>query len=513
MNIDNKEVTILVKQKRITISLAFILLFAFTIISSIPFVRGADFSTSTITASDPTVYSLQNATITVTVQGTGGQVEGASVGIFVEGGEFPDSTNIYNDTSDSNGEVIVDWKAPLVDYDLYYNFTATIKMAGSTNVTRTTQVLVQPLDFSGSTVEALPSEINENATTTILVTAQGAGGIIEGANVELTGIGGTFDSTMTDQSTGQTNSSGQYSDDWTAPAVTVSTNYTIVLAITYDGTNATFTTEINVTVVPVEGQLVLDLAVSPGYTLEVGQVATIDVTVKDQLTNTTIADAYVVFSAIDGLFTENGLDLYADYTDAQGKITAHWETATLDPGILGTDYVIDLTASKISYQTNDTSLTFRVQEGELNVTITSDATAIDLGDSVAITVTVKLDNSPINNAHVTIIAQSGNFTGSSDMTIDGYTNDQGIFTATWDTSEMIMTGDTPIDYSFTVLVGIFPYADQEYSYQITVDPGTSTPDGGPATGEFYTQWWFYVAAGGGVIAIGTVIILASRKKA
>lgn len=505
------------KKKQILLIIPMITLFTFLLFPHIQLVSAADLSTSDIDANPTTVNSLSNSTITVTVQGTGGTVEGASVGIHVEGGLFPGGTNIHNDTSDSNGQVIVEWQAPLVDYDILYNFTATIKMESSVNVTRTTQVTVQPLDLSGTTLEANPSIVNENSSSNILVTVQGSAGVIPDADVTITGVGGEFSSTSTDISTGTTNASGEYTDIWEAPNPPVETNYTLELTVTYDGTNATFVGEYNITVVPVEGQLYLDLNVIPGYELDLGEIATIEVTVKENITNTVIENAFVVFDALDGNFTENGLDLYSGTTDVTGKITVHWETETVNPGMFGTDYTIDITVSKISYQTNYTTLEFFVEEEieDLVVNITSNTNAITLGESVEITVTVKLGSTAYEDAYVSVVAFSGNFTGANGATINGYTDSNGNFTVTWDTSEMVMTGSDPINYTFSITIDVFPYyLDQSYSYNITVTPTeTSTTPGGNNLGEFYTQWWFFVAIGGGIIGVGTIIILLTRKKA
>ncbi|MHA1462548.1 MAG: hypothetical protein ACTSQ0_05720 [Candidatus Heimdallarchaeota archaeon] len=482
------------------------------------YTRAADFSSSTIIANPETVYSLENSTIIVTVTGTGGLVEDADVGIHVEAGLFPGGTNIHNATTDATGIITVQWKSPLVDYELFYNFTAIIKKESSINATITEQVLVKPVTFSGTTFVANPIEINEEETTTISVIVENEGTPIEDATVTFTGVGGTFDSSATDTSTGSSDAVGYYEDIWTAPDVTDITKYLIVLDISYDSTNWTYTAELNVTVNPAEGQLILDIDITPGENVAVGQIVTIDIMVfEDAITAPidAIDGVFVTFTAVDGNFTEGGLDYYAGYTNSSGMISVHWETVDLTPAILGTDYDIDIVASLIGTFTNYTTLTFNVKEysGVLSITTASDEDTITLGDSVEFTVTVTIDGAAVENAYVQIQAQSGVFNEADTDKITGYTNATGIFTAIWNTSEMVMVGSDPLNYTFTITVDIFPnYLDQESTLTILVNPTPVTSSVTDPRGPIYTQWWFYVAAGGIIIGIGVVVILFTRKK-
>ncbi len=481
----------------------------------LPNVKAEDLSLSTINANPLTVYSLKNSTITVTAQGTGGLVEGASVGIHVEGGVFTGGTNIHNDTSDSSGEVVVDWKAPVVDATTQYNFTATIRTTDG-NVTQIqTSVDVLALDISSTTLDVNPDEINETEQTQVTVIVDGAGGLIEGATVQIIGVGGVFDSSGDDNSTGLSDVNGVYSDFWTAPEVTDPTIYTFVATITYIGSIVNVVEEENVTVNSVEGQIILTIDVTPGYTLEVGQTATITVTATDNTTALPVEDVIIYFVAVDGDFTESGFYTYNETTSALGQVVVHWETDTLIPDILGTDYEIDITAAKIGLLTNYTILEFHVTEhvGILAVETDSAETAITLGDTVTISVLVTIDASPYEGALVEIVAQSGEFTQTGNDTYIGYTNSQGEITVTWDTTDMVMEGPDPINYTFSITVDIFPhYFDQESTYYITVNPtATSPPGGGDPEAPFYTQWWFFVLAGGAVVIIGAIIIFARKK--
>ncbi|MHA1244477.1 MAG: hypothetical protein ACTSP7_07890 [Candidatus Heimdallarchaeota archaeon] len=505
----------MVKITKIAIMISMLFLVAALALPGINMVKAVDLDDSDIEANPTSVYSLETSDITVTVDGTDGLIEGADVGIHVEGGTFEGGINIYNGTSDVNGEVTVEWTSPLVDHDIYYNFTTIIKKAASDNVTKTCQVLVQPVDFTGTTLEADPEDINEFESSDLTVTVRQGTTLIEGANVSMTGVGGLFTSTSKENCTGLSDVSGVYTNTWTAPDVADPTDYIIVLTVTYDGTNWTHTDEINITVNYVEGQIILGISILPDTDLYVGQTATIEITAIDNSTSLAVQNVFVVFNALDGNFTESGLDTHSGVTDSLGKITVHWETADLTPGLLGTDYNINITASQIGLLTNYTTLTFNVVEdsGTFDLTVSSSASGIDLGDVVEIYVTVTIDGVGEYNAFVEIIAQSGIFDESGTDEVTGYTNSSGIFVATWNTSEMVMVGSDPVDYTFDVTVDVFPYfLDEEDSIIITVDPGSTntTPTGGP-DGPFYTQWWFFAAAGGGVIIIGLIIIFARKK--
>ena len=508
----------MVKITKITLITALMLIIVSLVFPGFSYTRADDFSGSTIVATPETVYSMENSTITVTVTGTGGLVEDADVGIHVESGLFPGGTNVHNATTDATGIITVQWESPLVDYDQFYNFTAIIKKASSINTTVTTQVLVKPVTFSGTTFDADPTDINEEETTTISVIVENEGTLIEDATVTFTGVGGTFTSSATDTSTGSSNAVGYYEDIWTAPDVTDITKYLIVLDISYDSTNWTFAAELNVTVNPAEGQLILDIDITPGENVAVGQVVTIDIMVfEDAITSPidAVEGVYVTFTAVDGNFTEGGLDYFAGTTNSSGMISVHWETDSLTPAILGTDYDIDIVASLIGTFTNYTTLTFHVQEysGVLSITSISDEDTITLGDSVDFTITVTIDGSAVENAFVQIQAQSGVFNETSTDKVTGYTDATGVFTAVWDTAEMVMVGNDPINYTFTITVDIFPnYLGQESTLTILVNPTptSGTPTG--TTGPIYTQWWFYVTIGVVVIGIGVVVILFTRKK-
>ncbi|MHA1355817.1 MAG: hypothetical protein ACTSR1_11655 [Candidatus Heimdallarchaeota archaeon] len=149
----------MVKITKIAIMISMLFLVAALALPGINMVKAVDLDDSDIEANPTSVYSLETSDITVTVDGTDGLIEGADVGIHVEGGTFEGGINIYNGTSDVNGEVTVEWTSPLVDHDIYYNFTTIIKKAASDNVTKTCQVLVQPVDFTGTTLEADPERI------------------------------------------------------------------------------------------------------------------------------------------------------------------------------------------------------------------------------------------------------------------------------------------------------------------------------------------------------------------
>ncbi len=224
------------------------------------------------------------------------------------------------------------------------------------------------------------------------------------------------------------------------------TNYTIIGTITYAGSTEIEVVEVNVTVNPVEGQITLEIVVTPGYDLTVGDVATIEVTAINSSSTLAEQDVLIEFYCDDGNFTESGLDTFEDVTDAQGKITAHWETDTLIPSIFtGRNYSITLTARKIGLLTNITVLDFKVSNpvSVLDVSITSDQTTITLGDTVNITVTVTLDSVAYQDALVEISAQSGIFSQSGNDTFSGYTDSQGKLVATWNTTEMVMIGPDP----------------------------------------------------------------------
>ncbi len=508
----------MVKITKITLTTTLMLIIVSLAFPGFSFVRADDLSLSTIQANPITVYSLENSSIIVTVTGTGGLVENASVGIHVESGLFSGGTNIHNATTDATGIITVQWEAPLVDYNVYYNFTATIKKESSVNQTISTQVLVKPVTFSGTTFEADFTEINEEETTTIKVTVENEGTLIEDANVTFTGVGGTFDSSATDTSSGLSDADGYYEDIWTAPDVTDITDYIIILDISYDSTNWTYTAEFNITVNPAEGQLILDIDITPGKNIAVGQIVTIDIMVfEDAITApvNAISGVYVTFTAVDGNFTEGGLDYFAGTTNSSGMISVHWETDDLTPAILGTDYDINIVASLIGTFTNYSTLTFHVQEysGVLSITSMSDEKTITLGDSVEFTVTVKIDGSAVENAYIQIQAQSGVFDDADQDKVTGYTNATGVFIANWNTSEMVMVGSDPINYTFTITVDVFPhYLGLESTLTITVNPTSTTTTSTGPTGPIYTQWWFYVIIGGLVIGAGVVVILFTRKK-
>lgn len=492
-----------------------VLLLSLTILPRFPLIQAEDLSGSTIEASPDTIYSLHNSTLTVTVQNSSNEkISGANVGLSVEAGEFPDGTPIHNGSSDSNGEMTVEWKAPVVSSDTYYNFTAIITMPNSTTVVRTTQVLVQPLDYSDSTIDANPPTVNELESTEVTVTVTGAGGPLEGATVHLDAPSGTFSSSNDSSSQGLSDTSGKYADNWTAPEVPNEMEFLIVATISYiDYIGDPLELELNITVNPVEGQLYLELDVSPSYELTVGETATIEVTLKENVTNNIVAGADVSFSALDGNFTESGSDLYIGTTDAEGKITVHWETEGLAPAIVGTIYPITIIAGKIGLQTNETTIHFLVQPelGELSITIESSKDELSLGESLTIDLTVEIDGVPEEGAYVEIIAQAGTFNGSDSDQLTGFTDASGSFTAIWQTADIVMDSN-PVNYTFTITIAVFPYPDETESLQITLIPPSTSANGGLAGGSILTSWWLYALLGGAIIIVGALIIVFRSKK-
>ncbi|TFF85033.1 hypothetical protein EU523_00615 [Candidatus Heimdallarchaeota archaeon] len=474
-----------------------------------------DLSGSTLEVSPLEIYSQENSTITVEVKGSGGLVEGANVDLSAEGGQFNGGPEIYNGTSNTAGLVVVNWTAPVVLEVTNYTIRAIISFVNSTTVIREETILVHPLDFSQTTFEAEKATVNENEAVLLIVTTKGTGGVIPEATVSIIAPDGSFNSTASTTTSGVTDNSGKFQDFWIAPNVDAEQNRTLTATISHDGMPPDpLELDLELVVSPVEGQLILDIELSEGEQLIIGETQIIDITVIDQLTAETIEGAEVYFNAVDGIFTESGSDIYHGTTDSTGTMTVHWETTTLEPSYLGTNYPIDITAAKIGLKTNYTTLTFlvRPEVGELDVAIESEHNSISLGESVTITITIQIGGIPYQDALVSIVALDGVFESSGTTEVSGYTTADGEFSFTWETADMVMEGSNPVNYTFSITIDIFPYyLEQEYDYSIIVEP-TTIGDGIGSSGAFYTQWWFYLIVGLIIIGGGSIIILITRNK-
>ncbi|MHA1197437.1 MAG: hypothetical protein ACTSSM_15240 [Promethearchaeota archaeon] len=173
-------------------------------------VHPLSFDTSTITISPDPVYESQNSTIEITAKGTYGTIAEANVYLHCDDGVFPDSnTNEIDVQTGSDGKVQVIWNAELttlVSKLNYVNFTVKITYTDSTATKDLTGTIhVNELDLSSSTMTASSTDVGGGTHVSIVVTAEGALGVISNARVELDALDGKFSNNEQDI-TGYTNS-------------------------------------------------------------------------------------------------------------------------------------------------------------------------------------------------------------------------------------------------------------------------------------------------------------------
>ncbi|MHA1868452.1 MAG: hypothetical protein ACTSXD_10455 [Candidatus Heimdallarchaeaceae archaeon] len=481
------------------------------------------FDESTITVDPDPVYETQNSTIEITAKGTYGTIAEASVHLTCDDGIFPDSDTFEIDVqTGSDGKVQVIWNADLttlVSELNYVNFTASITYSGSTATKDLTGTIhVNELDLSSSTMTASSTDVGGGAHVSIVVTAEGALGVISNAKVELDALDGHFANDGKDI-TGYTNSSGKFETEWIAPDVSNAIDIILSGTVSVDNTLATEELdEITITVNPVVHNFTIDLVANASEVIA-GEPVELTVTLTNELGDA-VEEAEITFNAMEGEFVGFDAITAKINTSSEGIASVIWNTTDLSPPIPnGQDYPITISIVKEYYNSKEDSIDIHVNPVILKLSsiTTPDKTTITQGENVTFIVYVSAGDKGVEGATVTITALAGSFASSGNQIASLETNSTGYVTFVWMTKDMTVT--TAKNYNFTISSALPGYdSSEQETVTILVNPvstggtepiQTNTPIGGLST---MTKLGILLGALGGVVLLGGLgYFLISRR--
>ena len=412
-------------------------------------------------------------TISVYANGTSGFVNGSDVTITAVGnasdygtfdGSIPAKTP-YSGTTDVYGFFNVTWQLPSsAPTEPMYLEVNIVNDTNTGNFTYPVVITDSPLDLSTSTLSAASSTIYSGRTTQITAIAgtPSSASNLENIPVALSSnLTGSADFTP---NAGPTNAEGRFDSMWQAPSDNLP--YTIEITATFTAVNgATFNVSIIVNVVPVDFSL-STISFSPDL---VSPSANTTATITAQGTSGTVADAIVSITTDPIADVSNGGILT---TDANGQavfnITAPLVSANTT---INVTVVINDAFSNATIQFTGS---FKVVPDLNTVVITANATTVNKGEAVELTVTVTHDDSPVVGADVTAIVSEfeGRFLLSNSTSDSGVTDASGQVTFIWiaDLNPLPVVG-SDILIGFSVDDHSTPVVSTDFT--IHVNPDTS----------------------------------------
>jgi uncharacterized GH25 family protein len=346
-----------------------------------------------LTLSSYTVHRNQEVPVAVYVSQDGSPVENANVTLFaVKGGSFSPSSGLTN----SSGYFTTTFKAPNVMDVTNIRIIARASMDGYADGSSYKYLeVLPPLTVD---VVAVPSQVlsEELSTINVRVTWNGAP-VSEALVAVFSSNGGNFIETEK-----LTDANGEVAFNFQAPLTTTNINTTITARASkagyVDGEG-----EAVIIVMP----KVLSVRVSAERASTISEEA-VNLTVHVEYEGVPIQGANVTISAEAGEWPPEPV-----YTNTYGNATVTFRTP---PVPQKTNITITATASKIGYASNSASITLTAQPGNLTVNIFPSSYSVVSEKSLSITVNVKCNGKPVENASVTVTANAGTFTATSATT-------------------------------------------------------------------------------------------------
>ncbi len=420
------------------------------------------------------MHVLQTTLINVTVNGTEGLVQGATVNISAPFGSFVDNGGQWIELiTDVSGEVSVAWRAPDTD-----NETSSIVVTISANITSGSDQLIinhgitiHPIDFSLSTVMATFDEVYEFHNSSIVVEAKGVYGTINGANVTIESLErGGFPSVNGDPTISvNTADEGKAVVVWQAPAIISEEpafDVNITATITFLGKIVSSFLSQNITVHPID----FDTSTLEFSESEVSGGSAVAVTVTTSGTIGPVSGALIELDALGGVFVNDETTIIG-YSDISGLYVETWTapevTEIINITIIATINYPDVVVVKII---EDDIVVSPLVHEFASIELEANITTVTVGELVEITLTIlnELSN-PTEGANATFVAPDGTFVGSGTDTIELTSSALGIVVVVWDTSDLEPTIGG-LDYQIEVSLIKESYNSNSSSISIHVNP-------------------------------------------
>lgn len=346
-----------------------------------------------IGTSDHIVYEGEQILITVHVTDGTSPIENAKVELFsLKGGDFTESIGYTNST----GYFTTTFTAPDVIYLTNVRIAAKASESGYTDGSSYEDL--ESLPSLSIQVVANPNTIKSEETTQVTVYVKSNEQTVADTAVLISSDTGNLSTT-----TGFTNLDGIFLLDFTAPQITDLLKVNIVVTAAKNE----YLDGIGETVITVEPKvLVVHVTAQPSATVS---EASVNISVHVEY-DTPISDANINLTSES--FSETGL------TDMFGDVTFAYTAPQVNTP---SNITITAWASKDKYAHGYDQLQITVNPGRLDVQVEIDKSIVGSGESTVISVYVTCNGTPIEDTEVTMSANHGIFSASTNNTdSEGY---------------------------------------------------------------------------------------------
>ncbi len=419
----------------------------------------------------------ENFSILVTVKDAIGTVrEGYDVSVDVSDGS---PVNSQGAVSNQSGKVEILWTAPLLTIDtpnLTLSVRAFISASSLVNITLTEEVEVV-LSNSSSINVVMPtiSEVNEKSDN-VLKFGLFVDGLspATGGEIQLQVTDGLFYRLNT-STLGFVDDLGFVYVNWTAPQLPDIQPLDVNFRVEGRYVNLTIVEYINITVVPVIGNLTLEITVKDQVYKQNEQIV-IDYFVYDTDTLNPTGGVVIFSTAEFGFFQESGLNEILVETDLRGEAQAVLNLTEAELVVQLQTVSIFANASKLKYNPSSTTIDVtveRVPKPDLKLDLDVDTlTPLNPDDTLEIGATVlHKSGESASNVTVEISADAGEFS-NGELVLRGVTDSSGKITFTWAAKLDISVSTLNVTFSVTVVSD--NYFDDPLVFQITVINPTAT---------------------------------------
>jgi len=290
------------------------------------------------------------------------------------------------------------------------------------------------------------STVSEEEQVSVTVYVTNGTSPMQNVNVTMLSVkGGTFT-----QSTAFTNASGYFVTNFTAPDIIETANIRIIARASKNGVQ--YADGSNYKYLQVLPFLSVQINANP-YTIKSEE--TTQVTVRAESNGQPVANASVTVSSDSGSLLPT-----AGYTNSDGLFSLIF-TAPQTTTLLNVNMTAIATKDEYIHGTGQATITVEPKIPVVTITTTSATTISEA--QLNVTVHVEYETTPLVGANVTITADYGNFTKTTELT-DNYGNITFLFTAPPVNEQTNIT--------ITAYATIYGFAEGQNKLEITVNPRT-----------------------------------------
>ncbi len=416
------------------------------------------------------VLSNQSVVIKTTVKNNLGlPTPNTQVSLTLPIGNFTSNSQGLTDT---NGEFIVSWRAPILSTanpSQIANLTILAQISPSVNNSKIFLINVTLGKAADIVIQSsLPQFTKEGTVQPITITVLNNQTLQQGAEISISTTRGYFKNqtgsyVLTD-ATGISNSTGQLTVYWKAPILDNNLNVTNDFSLLLNLGTIQVTSDFNTTIYPVlKSFKVKWLSSTAGFS----QNKTIPVSLQllDSVSSLPVANANVQLSSEYGVWNVSNSDVVSLTSDSQGTITGYIDVSNVKFEFQFQNLTVIYSASSSKYRPiqGNQSLSIERSRPNLGFKIILDSKNATVGQSIGILIKVDLKGNPVQDVTLELSTTTGYFVNSTSgvpSNFRGRTDTAGLLKVVWKTDNINQT-----DFNLTNYIHIKAYF-QSYTYDL-----------------------------------------------